>query len=162
VSGTRGRRPRGSAPIPADLAFAARVRDSFGRQRFMATLGARLVRIEPGEVDVELSFREDLTQQHGYLHAGVVAAIADSACGYAAFTLMPAGAAVLSVEFKLNLLAPARGDRLLARGRVLRAGRTLTVCTGDVAALAADGEETLIASMLATIMALRDRPALSG
>jgi uncharacterized protein (TIGR00369 family) len=162
VSGTRGRRPRGSAPIPADPAFASRVRDSFARQRFMATLGARLLRVEPGEVDIELPFREDLTQQHGYLHAGVVTAIADTACGYAAFTLMPADAAVLSVEFKLNLLAPALGDRLLARGRVLRAGRTLTVCAADVIALAAVDEETLVASMLATIMALRGRPALAG
>lgn len=147
---------------PADPAFAARVRASFARQPFMATLGACLTRVDPGEVEIELPFRDDLTQQHGFLHAGVVAALADTACGYAAFTLMPADAAVLSVEFKLNLLAPARGDRLIGRGRVLRAGRTITVCAGDVAALEAGGEEKLVASMLATIMAVRGRPELSG
>lgn len=149
-------------PTPADPAFAARVRASFARQPFMATLGGLLTRVDPGEVDIELPFRDDLTQQHGYLHAGVVAALADTACGYAAFTLMPADAAVLSVEFKLNLLAPARGERLIARGRVLRAGRTITACAGDVVALAAGGEESLVASMLATIMAVRGRPGLAG
>jgi uncharacterized protein (TIGR00369 family) len=164
VSAPARRRPGGSnqVPSPADPDFAARVRDSFARQRFMATIGSRLLRVGPGEVEIELPCREDLTQQHGYLHAGAVAAIADTACGYAAFTLMPAGAAVLSVEFKLNLLAPAVGDRLLARGRVLRPGRTLTVCAADVVAVAAGGQETLVATMLATIMTLRDRPGLAG
>ena len=149
-------------PAPADPAFAARVRASFARQPFMATLGGLLTRVDPGEVEIELPFREELTQQHGYLHAGVVAALADTACGYAAFTLMPADAAVLSVEFKLNLLAPARGERLIARGRVLRAGRTITACAADVAAIAAGGEESLVASMLATIMAVHGRPGLAG
>jgi uncharacterized protein (TIGR00369 family) len=127
----------------------------------MATLGCRLVRVVAGEAEIEVPCRQDLTQQHGYVHAGVVAAIADTACGIAAFTLMPADAAVLSVEFKLNLLAPAAGDRLVARGRVLRPGRTLTACTGEVVAVAG-GRETLVASMLATMMALRGRPGLSG
>jgi uncharacterized protein (TIGR00369 family) len=127
----------------------------------MATLGCRLVRVVAGEAEIEVPCRQDLTQQHGYVHAGVVAAIADTACGIAAFTLMPADAAVLSVEFKLNLLAPAAGDRLVARGRVLRPGRTLTACTGEVVAVAG-GRETLVASMLATMMALRGRPGLTG
>ena len=157
-----GAKPRAADRTPADPAFAARVRASFARQPFMATLGARLARVAPGEVDIELTFRDELTQQHGYLHAGVVAALADTACGYAAFTLMPADAAVLSVEFKLNLLTPARAERLIARGRVLRAGRTITVCVGDVVAAAAGGEESLVASMLATIIAVRGRPDLSG
>jgi len=136
---------------PQDPAFAARVRESFARQSFMATLGAELTRVAPGEVDITLPFRADLTQQNGFLHAGVVTAIVDSACGYAAFTLMPAGVGVLSVEFKVNLLAPAVGERMIARGRVLRAGRTLTVCSGEVAAVSG-GEEKPVAAMLATLM----------
>jgi uncharacterized protein (TIGR00369 family) len=99
----------------------ARVRASFARQRVMRTLGAELAVIGPGRVEIELPFREDLTQQHGFIHAGIVSAIADSACGYAAFTLMPARAAVLTVEFKINLLAPAKGERLVARARAVRA-----------------------------------------
>ncbi|HTQ79826.1 MAG TPA: PaaI family thioesterase [Thermoanaerobaculia bacterium] len=136
---------------PQDPAFAARVRESFARQSFMATLGVELTRVAPGEVDITLPFRADLTQQNGFLHAGVVTAIVDSACGYAAFTLMPAGVGVLSVEFKVNLLAPAVGERMIARGRVLRAGRTLTVCSGEVAAVSG-GEEKPVAAMLATLM----------
>ncbi len=154
-----GREDRGSTPADADL--AARAHASFDRQRFMALLGCRLVRVAPGEAEIEVPCREDLTQQHGYVHAGVVATIADTACGLAAFTLMPADAAVLSVEFKLNLLAPAAGERLLARGRVLRPGRTLTVCTGEVVAL--EGErETPVAAMLATMMTLPARPGRAG
>jgi len=111
-----------------DPAFEARVRASFARQQFMATLGARLLRIEPGLCEIELAQRPELTQQHGYLHAGAGTAIADSAGGYAAYSLMPAGSSVLAVEFKLNLLEPACGERFVGRGRVLRAGRRLTVC----------------------------------
>ena len=102
----------------------------------MATLGARLARVAPGEVDIELTVADELTQQHGFLHAGALASVADSACGYAALSLMPPGAAVLSVEFKINMLAPAQGDRVVANGRVIRAGKTITVCRGDVFALA--------------------------
>src|ERR687890_39497 len=112
---------RREAFTPQDPAYESRVRASFERQTFMATLGAQLARVEPGEVDIALSPRDDLVQQHGFLHAGVLASIADSACGYAALSLMPPGAAVLSVEFKVNLLAPAKGDRIVARGRVIRA-----------------------------------------
>jgi uncharacterized protein (TIGR00369 family) len=141
---------------PQDPAFEARVRASFERQRFMATIGARLIRVDPGEVDIELSVRDDLVQQHGFLHAGVLAAAADSACGYAALSLMPAGAAVLSVEFKINLLAPAAGDRIVARGRVIRAGKTVTVCWGDVTSYTAESER-LVATMVGTMMTVRDR-----
>ena len=119
---------------PDNAQFDAVVRESFARQSFLASIGATLSRIAPGEVDIELPFRPDLVQQAGALHAGVVTAIADTACGYAALTLMPAGSEVWSVEFKINLLAPAAGTRFIARGRVVRAGRTLTVCTAEVAA----------------------------
>jgi len=122
----------------------------------MATIGARLARVEAGEVDIELNIRDDLMQQHGFLHAGVLATAADSACGYAALSLMPAGVAVLSVEFKVNLLAPAAGDRIVARGRVIRAGKTVTVCWGDVTAHAGDTER-LVATMVGTMMTVRDR-----
>lgn len=137
--------------VPRDPGFEARVRDSFARQRLMATLGARLTRVAPGECEVELPFRDDLTQQHGVLHAGAVTAVVDSACGYAAFSLMPRGAGVMSVEFKLNLLAPAAGELLVARARVLRPGRTLSVVAGD-AFMRTGGGERHVATMLATMM----------
>jgi uncharacterized protein (TIGR00369 family) len=140
--------------------FADRVRESFARQRFMTTIGASLTLVEPGAVDIELPFDPALTQQHGFLHAGVVAAVADSACGYAALTLMDEESAVLSVEVKLNLLAPAAGERFAARGRVVRSGRTLTVCRADVFAPDA-GEERHVATMLGTMMAVR-RPGLES
>jgi uncharacterized protein (TIGR00369 family) len=139
-----------------DPAFASRVRASFERQTFMATIGARLSRVAPGECDIELARRDDLVQQHGFLHAGVLASAADSACGYAALSLMPPGAAVLSVEFKINLLAPVAGERILARGRVIRAGRTVTVCWGEVVAYDGDTEKA-VATMVGTMMTVRDR-----
>ena len=146
---------------PSDPAFEARVRESFARQRFMATIGARLVEVAPGAVDVELPVAEALTQQHGFLHAGAVAAAMDTACGYAALTLTDAEAAVLTVEFKVDLLEPAAGERVVARGRVVRAGRTLTVCRADAAALDG-GTERQVATMSATIMAVRDREGMRG
>jgi len=127
-----------SAHVPQDPDYQARVRASFARQRFMATLGARLVRIEPGVCEIELDYREDLTQQHGYLHAAVGTAIADSAGGYAAYSLMPAGSSVLAVEFKINLLEPAQGERFVGRGRVVRAGKRLSVCELEVEAWSGD------------------------
>lgn len=148
MSGQEGEQAR-FEPRASD--WESRVRESFERQRVMATLGARLVTVTPGAVEIELPFRDDLTQQHGYLHAGIVTTVIDSACGYAAFTLMPAGAAVLSVEFKVNLLSPALGDTLVARARVVRAGRTITVCAGD-ALMRRGGAEKLAATMLATMM----------
>ncbi len=153
--------PASGVRLPAshaaqDPEFEPRVRASFARQRFMATIGARLAHVAAGEVDIELDVRDDLVQQHGFLHAGVLAAAADSACGYAALSLMPAGTAVLSVEFKINLLAPAAGDRIVARGRVIRAGKTVTVCWGDVTACAGETER-LVATMVGTMMTVRDR-----
>jgi len=141
---------------PSNPAFAERVRASFARQRVMATIGAELTRVEPGVVEIELPFRADLTQQHGFLHAGIVATICDSACGYAAFTLMAADVSVLSIEYKVNLLAPAKGERFLARGRVIRPGRTVTVTEGAVYATGG-GAQTQVAAMQATMMTIRGR-----
>jgi uncharacterized protein (TIGR00369 family) len=146
---------------PRNPRFAQAVRDSFAAQKLMGTIGARLERVVAGEVEIRVPFRPDLTQQHGFLHAGVVTSALDSACGYAAFSLMPAGAGVLSVEFKTNLLAPARGDELIARGRVVRAGRTVTVCQAD-AFMRTGGAETMIATMLATMMTVLDRADVMG
>lgn len=144
---------------PADPDFAARVRASFARQRVMETLGATLTRIEPGVVEIGLPFRDDLTQQHGFLHAGIVATILDSACGYAAFSLMPPDRAVLTVEYKINLMRPAAGTHFSARGTVVRPGQTLTVCTGEVVAYS-DGTEKFVALMQATLTALPERSNL--
>ena len=140
-------------PQPPNPAFEADVRASFARQKVMEAIGAEIARIGAGEVSIEMPFREDLTQQDGFLHAGVLAAILDSACGYAAMTLVPAGTLVLTVEFKANFLAPARGERFEARAIVKKAGRTLTTSQADAYAVA-DGRETLVATMLATIMTL--------
>lgn len=131
---------------------------SFRRQQVMATFGAELVEARAGFVAIELPFNEALTQQHGFLHAGVVATVMDSACGYAAYTLMPEDAGVLSIEFKTNLLAPARGQRFRFEGTVLKAGRTITVCEGK--AFADDGK--LVASMTCTLMTIRDREGVVG
>ena len=146
---------------PLNSGFEQAVRESFATQQLMATIGARLARVAPGEIEIRVPYRSALTQQHGLLHAGVVTAAMDSACGYAAFSLMPAGVGVLTVEFKTNLLAPARGGELVARGRVVRAGRTITVCQAD-ASMLSGGAETAVATMLATIMAVRDRPDVVG
>lgn len=131
----------------------ARVRESFDRQAYMKAIGAELVRVAPGEVDIALPFSDRLTQQDGYLHAGAVAGVTDSACGYAALTTMEPGAEVLTVEFKINLLAPAAGERLVARGRVLRAGRTLTVCRGDAVTISGS-QEKHVATLTATLIAI--------
>jgi len=144
-----------------DSAFEARVRGSFARQRVMQAIGASLTRVSPGEVEIVLPFREDLTQQHGFLHAGIVSTIADSACGYAAYSLMPADAAVLTVEYKVNFLSPAQGERMIARARVIKPGRTVSVCTCDVFAVT-NAKERIVATMLGTIMAVRDRESLVG
>jgi uncharacterized protein (TIGR00369 family) len=136
-----------------DPEFQAKVRESFERQGLMKHLGAQLSELRPGQCEIRVPFRDELSQQHGYFHAGVTGAIADSAAGYAAFSLMPPGCSVLSVEYKLNLLAPAQGELLIARAQVIRAGRTLTVVRADVFVLK-DGAENLCATFLATIMAL--------
>jgi len=139
-----------------DADFAARVRASFARQRIMALLGAALTRIEPGYCEIQLSFRDELCQQHGFFHGGVIGTIADSAGGYAGFSLMPEDASVLTVEYKLNLLAPADGDCLTARGHVVKPGRTLVVSRADVS-VRKDGRETLCATLLQTLMTMHGR-----
>ena len=142
----------------ADSALFARIADSFQRQHLLArTLHARLLRVEDGEVDIELPFSEAIQQQHGFAHAGAIASIADSACGCACLTKMPEGSAVLSVEFKINLLAPASGERFVARGRTVRVGRTIGVATAEVVALATGKPEALVAVMQATMMRLEPR-----
>jgi uncharacterized protein (TIGR00369 family) len=148
------------AEAPSDTEIGRRVAESFGKQGFMTTLGARLLRVAPGEVEIELPVGPQVSQQHGFVHAGAVAAIADSACGYAALTRMPAGAGVLTAEFKINLLAPASGDRLIARGRVVKAGRTLTLALAEVFAVR-DGAEKLCAMLTATCMAVGGREGVS-
>jgi len=146
-----------TAHAPVDPEFEARARASFARQGLMALIGAALGRVEPGLVEIALPYRADLSQQHGYFHAGATSAIADSAGGYAAFTLFPADASVLTTEYKINLLAPAEGTRLRALGRVVKAGRTLSVCDVEVFALK-DGTERLCAKMLQSLIALHGRP----
>ena len=138
---------------PADPRFAARVRDSFARQKAMALVGASLTDVQAGAVEISLPFRDDLTQQKGYVHGGILGMIADTACGYAAFSLMPAGCSLVTVEYKINILAPARGS-LVARGEVVRAGRTLTVARAEV--YARDGKH--VASMQQTLMMLANTP----
>jgi uncharacterized protein (TIGR00369 family) len=132
--------------------FAEDVAASFKRQAIMTLIGARLALVEPGVVKIVLPYRADLTQQNGYLHAGIVATIADSACGYAAFSLMPPGASVLSVEFKLNLLRPAQGDEFVARAQVVKAGRNLTVVRCEVFGSQGAGDRRLVATMEGTMM----------
>jgi uncharacterized protein (TIGR00369 family) len=133
--------------------FESRVRDSFARQAAMRLIGARLTTVEPGRCIIELPVRDDLTQQHGFVHGGVVGMIADSAGGYAGFTLMPADASVLTVEFKINMLAPAAGDMLVATGEVLKPGRTLAIVRADVMALQGD-RQTRVATMQQTLMVM--------
>jgi uncharacterized protein (TIGR00369 family) len=132
-----------------------RVEKSYARQTAMKSIGAELTEIREGSATIELPFRQDLTQQHGFIHAGIVTMIVDTACGYAAFSLMPPTAAVLTVEYKVNFISPAIGEKLIARGRVLKPGRTLMVCHGEVHALT-DGKEKLVATMLATMIARED------
>jgi len=138
---------------PRDPEFESRVAQSFADQAIMRTIGASLVEIAPGRVEIELPYRPDLTQQDGFLHAGVSATIMDSACGYAAFSLMPADARVLTIEFKINLLAPAAGDRFRAIGRVRKPGRSVFVAEGELLAERETGQK-LVATMHATLMAV--------
>jgi uncharacterized protein (TIGR00369 family) len=140
---------------PLNPGFAEEISHSFAGQAVMSLIGAELSRVEPGVIEISLPYRADLTQQHGYLHAGIVTTIVDSACGYAAYSLMPAGSEVLSVEFKVNLLRPARGKSFLARAEVIKPGRTLTVARGDVFGIADSGQREFVATMLATIICLR-------
>jgi uncharacterized protein (TIGR00369 family) len=138
---------------PADPNFAVRIRASFGRQKAMSLIGASLKVVEPGQVEVALPYRDDLTQQKGFIHGGIIGMIADTACGYAAYSLMPADCSLVTVEYKINILAPARAS-LVARGEVVRAGRTLTVTRGEV--YSEDGKH--VASMQQTLMTLPGTP----
>jgi len=147
--------------VPADAEFEARVRASFARQRIMTTLGATLEHVAPGALELAMPYDAAFTQQHGFVHAGVLATLLDSACGYAAFTLMPADAAVLSIEFKLNLLAPAAGERVVARARVLRSGKNVSVCAADGFAVR-NGVEKHVATMVGTMMCVRGNETLTG
>lgn len=142
---------------PSDPAWESRVRASFARQPMMATIGARLERVAPGEVDLRVPFREAISQHHGFVHAGALTTAVDTACGYAALTLMPPGTGVLSIEFKVSLMSPGRGEAILARGRVVKPGRNVTFCQGEVFAVDG-GQERLVATMSATMMVVRDRP----
>lgn len=144
---------------PADAGYAERVRRSFERQTVMGTLGIGLAQVAPGRVVLEMAHRPDLTQQHGFLHAGVVSTALDSACGYAAFSLMPADAAVLTIEFKVNLVAPARGPRFRFDGAVVKPGRTITVVEGRAFELGDKGER-LVATMTATVMTVLGREGI--
>ena len=138
---------------PADPGFEQRCRDSFSRQKAMALIGASLAVVEPGYVEVRLPFRDDLTQQKGYVHGGILGMIADTACGYSAFSLMPAGCSLVTVEYKINILSPARGS-LVAKARVIKPGRTLTIARAEV--YAEDGKH--VASMQQTLMMLANTP----
>lgn len=149
----------GSRFEPADAGYAERVRASFARQAAMQTIGATLADVEPGRVVIELAWQQALTQQHGFLHAGMVATALDSACGYAGFSLMQPDAAVLTIEYKINLLAPAAGERFRMEGLVVKPGRTITVTEGRAYALA-DGKQKLIATMGATLMAVVGRDGI--
>jgi len=156
LAGKPDRESQLTSYVPLDPDFASRVASSFAAQAMMRHLAAELSRVEPGLCEITLPFRAELTQQHGFLHAGAVISIADSAAGYAASSLMPAEAAVLTVELKVNLLAPARGERFVALGRVRRAGRTLTVAEAEVMAWR-DGKATAVALLLGTMMTVTGR-----
>lgn len=142
--------------------FEERVRSSFARQSVMRTIGAELTFVAPGTVEIEMPYSEALTQQHGFLHAGVISTALDSACGYAAYSLMPENSGVLSIEFKVNLLAPGRGERFVFRGSVTKPGRTIVVADGQAYAFAADGEAKLIATMTGTMMVIVGREGIEG
>ncbi len=138
---------------PAFADYEFRVRSSFDQQGAMKTIGAKLTKIMPGEVHIDLPFSHALTQQHGYIHAGIITTIVDTACGYAAYTLMPAHSQVLSVEYKVNFLAPAKGANIVGIGKVVKAGRSITVCQGEVWACD-NGQKNLVAVMQATMITL--------
>ena len=140
---------------PANPDFERAVRQNFTEQPVMTLIGAELITVAPGLVEIRLPFRSDLTQQDGFLHAGVITTIADSAAGYAAYTMMPAGSRVLSVEFKVNLIRPARGETFVARAEAVKSGRTLSVVRADVFGINGNGEKEVVAIMQATMMCLQ-------
>ncbi|MGE0725498.1 MAG: PaaI family thioesterase [Alphaproteobacteria bacterium] len=148
-------------PTPPDPDYAARVRASFGRQAFMDHLGATLAEVGPGRCRIVVPYRRELSQQHGYFHGGVIGTVADNCGGYAAFTMAPDDASILTVEFKVNIVAPGEGDRLEGEGRVIRAGRRIVVCQSDVFAARAD-RRVLCATALVTLMLLPGRSDAAG
>lgn len=148
--------------LTTDGDFESRLRESFARQQVMTTLGAKLSLVAPGRVEIEMPFSASLTQQHGFLHAGIVSTVLDSACGYAAYTVMPADAAVLTIEFKVNLLSPAKGERFLFRGSVTKPGRTIIVADGEAYAYDGEGKPKHIATMTGTMMSVSGRNELKG
>ncbi|HEU4987140.1 MAG TPA: PaaI family thioesterase [Rhizobiaceae bacterium] len=150
-----------SNPI-TDPDYEDRVRSSFARQKAMTTIGAQLTMVTPGVIEIEMPHSDALTQQHGFLHAGIISTALDSACGYAAYSLMPADAAVLTIEFKVNLLAPGKGQRFLFRGAVTKPGRTIIVADGQAYAFDGDGEAKLIATMTGTMMTVLGRQGIAG
>ena len=145
-----------------DPDYETRVRDSFARQKMMRTIGAELTRVSPGVVEIEMPFSEALTRQHGFLHAGVISTALDSACGYAAYSMMPADAAILTIEFKINLLSPGKGERFLFRGEVTKPGRTIMVTDGRAYAVDGEGEARMIATMTGTMMTVLGREGMAG
>lgn len=151
-----------AATIVSAPDYEERVRISFSRQSVMRTIGAELTLVTPGTVEIEMAHSPGLTQQHGFLHAGIISTALDSACGYAAFSMMPENAAVLTIEFKVNLLAPGKGERFLFRGSVTKPGRTIVVADGQAYAFAADGEAKLIATMTGTMMTVVGRDGIEG
>jgi len=142
--------------VSPDPDYAAKVQDSFNRQAAMTLIGATLTRLAPGSCEVSLPYRADLTQQHGFIHGGIVGMIGDSACGYAGFSMMPPGASVLTVEYKINMLSPGQGERLIARGKVLKAGKSLVITQCEVFAVQ-NGAEKLVAVMQQTLMVMHSR-----
>ena len=143
---------------PRQPDFEIRIRNSFERQQVMQLLNARLAKVLPGEVHIELPFHPQITQQHGYVHAGIITTILDSACGYAAFSLMPADSSVLSVEFKMNFLNPAEGETFIGIGKVVKSGRTLTVCSGEMQSVNQE-KKLVVAIMQATMIAVSGKPS---
>lgn len=148
--------PAASSLASPDPDYAAKVRDSFARQPAMTLIGAAMTHLEPGFCEVTLPYRADLTQQHGFIHGGIVGMIADSACGYAGYSMMPPGGSVLTVEYKINMLSPGMGDKLIARGKVLKAGKSLVITQCDVFAVQ-NGAEKLAAVMQQTLMVMHGR-----
>ena len=146
---------------PKDAGYKEKVIESFKRQEVMKTLNASVQTVRPGEVELKLPYQQNLTQQHGFIHAGIVSTVLDSACGYAAFSLMPEKAAVLTIEFKINLLAPAKGDWFRAVGKVKKSGKNITVTEGALFSYA-DGQEKLVATMVGTIMSVYDHDGIEN
>ena len=146
---------------PSDTGYKEKVIESFNRQEVMKTVNASILAIRPGEIELEFPYQSNLTQQHGFIHAGIVSTVLDSACGYAAFSLMPENAAVLSIEFKINFLSPAQGERFRAVGRVKKPGKNITVTEGELFSYA-EGEQKLIAVMVGTMMSVYNREGIEN